>query len=128
MKILSYVGGHPVNVYSGATFDASVRKYRGGEKVLEIPYAGRMLSAKVSQTAAEPVEIDGVEIPTQTPQVFADVDSIPSAQECDLCIVSAMYVAACKALGYDTSRLLTMGGTVVDDDGRIIGVVGFNRN
>ena len=128
MRILSFVGGHPVNVISGAVFDPAVRKYRGGEKVCEIPFSGRMLSAKVSQTEAEPVVIDGISIPTMTPQVFADVDPIPSADECDFCIVSAMYVAACKSLGIDTSRLLTMGGTVVDDDGRVIGVVGFNRN
>ena len=128
MKVLSFVGGHPVNVIASAVYDASIRKYRGGVKVMEIPYAGKMLSAKVSQTEAEPVVIDGISIPTMTPQVFADVDPIPSADECDFCIVSAMYVAACKSLGIDTSRLLTMGGTVVDDDGRVIGVIGFNRN
>lgn len=128
MTIKSFVGGHSVSVFAGSTFDPSIRKYKGGEKVAEIPFSGRMLSAKARQDAAEPVEFEGVSIPTQTPQIWESVDPIPSVEECDFCLVSAMYVAACKALGMDTSRLLTMGGTVVSDDGKILGTVGFNRN
>lgn len=127
MIIKSFVGGHTVNVFEGAIYDPAIRKYRGGRCVATIPFAGRMLSAKVSQTIAAPVEYEGVEIPTLTPQIFTDVDPIPE-DGADFYIVSAMYVNARKALGLDTSKLLTMGGTVVDDDGKIVGVVGFNRN
>lgn len=128
MKISSYVGGHAVNVYTGASFDPSVRKYRGGELIATIPFSGRMLSAKAAQESADPVVVDGIEIPTMSAQKWVAVDPIPDESECDYCIVSAMYVAACKALGFNTSRLLTMANTVVDADGRVIGVTGFNRN
>ena len=33
-----------------------------------------------------------------------------------------------KALGRDTSRLLTVGGTVVDESGKVIGAAWLNRN
>lgn len=128
MKIMSFVGGHEVNVIAGAEFDPAIRKYRGGSVVAVIPFSGRMLSAKAEQKLADPVVFDGVEIPTNTPQEWTSVDELPSTEECDLCIVSAMYVAACKALGRDTSRLLTMANTVVDEAGRVVGVTGFNRN
>lgn len=128
MKILSYIGGHSVNVYANCEFDPSVRKYRGGQVVATIPFSGKMLSAKARQEEAEPVTINGVEIPTQTPQIWDSVDPIPDESEADYCIVSAMYASACKALGMNTSRLLTMGGTVVDENGRVCGTIGFNRN
>lgn len=128
MKVQSYVGGHAVNVVEGAVFDPKVRKYRGGEVVLSIPFSGRMLNAKAVQKDAEPLTIEGVQVKTLSPQIWESVDPIPDASEADLCIVSAMYVAACKALGLDTSRLLTMAGTVVDGEGNVVGVTGFNRN
>ena len=43
-------------------------------------------------------------------------------------MVSAVYLTACKALGRDTSRLLTVGGTVVDESGKVIGAAWLNRN
>lgn len=128
MVIKSFVGGHSVKVFRGCEYDDSSRKYRGGELIAEIPYSGRMLSATIRQSSAEPIDYLGAEIPTQTPQVFETVDPLPSEQECDYCIVSAMYVAACKQLGIDTSRLLTIGTPVVDADGRIIGACGLSRN
>lgn len=126
--IKSYVGGHAVNVVKGATFDPAIRKYRGGEVVVSIPFSGRMLNARAVQQAAEPLSIGGVMVPTMTPQLWESVDPIPGPEEADFCIVSAMYLSACKALGLDTSRLLTMANTVVDGEGHILGVTGFNRN
>lgn len=128
MIIKSFVGGHSLCIYTDCEYDAAIRKYRGGHKTVEIPYSGKMLSATIKQNNAEPIIFEDMEIPTQTPQVFEDVDPIPSKEECDYCIVSAMYVAACKSLGLDTSRLLTIGIPVVDDDNRVIGCVGLNRN
>lgn len=126
-KVLSCVGGHPVNVFSGAEFDTSIRKFRGGNKIAEIPYAGFMLSAKAEQADDEPIVVEGVEVPTKSPQKWVSVDPLPEGND-TLYIVSAMYVAACKELGLPTDRLLTVGQTVVDDSGRVIGCVGFNRN
>lgn len=128
MVIKSYVGGHGVKVFTGCTYDPAIRKYRGGRLAVEIPYSGRMLSAKVSQENAEPIFFDGVSIPVKTAQVFQSVDEIPGEDECDYCVVSAMYVAACKALGLDTSRLLTIGAPVADENGHVIGTVFLNRN
>lgn len=125
-KIGSFVGNHDVVVYAGAQLDTTIRKYRGGTPVATIPFAGKMLSAKVSQDAAEPICIDGVEIPTRTSQQFTAVDPLPEGY--DYYIVSAMYVAACRAIGMPTDRLLTIDGTVVDDDGKVVGCTGFNRN
>lgn len=128
MTIKSFVGGHPVCIYADCVFDPSIRKYRGGRKIAEIPYSGRMLSAVVSQSNAEPLDFNGVPVPSKTPQIFEDVDPIPSEEECDLCIVSAMYVAACKYLGKDTSRLLTIGAPVVDEHNRVVGTCFLNKN
>ena len=126
--IKSYVGGHDINVYSGCTFDPKVRKYRGGELAAVIPYAGNMLSAKFSPAKKEIISVGNAEIILKSPQEFTDVDPLPAGNSDDLYVVSALYVAACKALGKDTSRLLTIGDTVVDDMNRVIGCVDFNRN
>ena len=128
MSIKSFVGNHPVCVFADCEYDPAIRKYRGGRLVAEIPYSGKMLSAHLAQSEAEPVVVGGVAIPTMSPQVFSGVDAIPGEDECDYCIVSALYVAACKALGRPTDRLLTIGGTVVDDTGRTVGCCSLNRN
>lgn len=128
MTVKSFVGGHALRIFSECEYDPSIRKYRGGKMIAEIPYSGRMLSASFNQDAAEPVEYDGHMIPTLTPQIFNSVDELPDESECEYCIVSALYVAACKALGRDTSRLLTIGLPVVDDAGRTIGCCALNRN
>lgn len=126
--IKSYVGGHDVNVYKGSIYDPKIRKYRGGELITIIPYAGKMLSAKVAPATSETIRFDDMDIVLKSPQKFIDVDSIPEGTEDDLFVVSALYVAACKALGKDTSRLLTIGDTVVDDMNHVIGCINFNRN
>lgn len=128
MTIKSYVGNHPIRIYAGCVYDPTIRKYRGGRVIAEIPYSGRMLSASVAQSEDEGVPFGKAIIPTMTQQVFTGVDEIPPVEECDLCVVSALYVAACRSLGRDTSRLLTIGGVVVDEEGRTVGAVNLNRN
>lgn len=128
MIIKSFVGGHPLRIFTDCVYDESIRKYRGGRLVAEIPYSGRMLSAKTRQEDTEPISFNGILIPVKTPQIFEGVDPIPGTSECDYCIVSAMYVAACKSLGIDTSRLLTIGDPVVDKEGYVIGTMSLNRN
>lgn len=128
MIIKSFVGGHSLRIFTDCLYDESIRKYRSGRLVAEIPYSGRMLSAKVKQDSAEPIKFNGVLIPVKTPQFFESVDPIPDKDECDYCIVSAMYVTACKSLGIDTSRLLTIGEPVVDENGVVIGTISLNKN
>lgn len=128
MIIKSFVGGHSLRIFTDCIYDESIRKNRGGRVAAEIPYSGRMLSAKARQYDAEPIKFNGVFIPVKTPQIFESVDPIPSKDECDYCIVSAMYVAACKSLGVDTSRLLTIGEPVVDENGAVIGTISLNKN
>ena len=128
MKIKSYVGGHDIDIYKDCIYDPKIRKYRGGEKVATIPYGGRMLSACTApQMELEPIQMDGGSIPVHSALVFEQVDPLPEPEECDLCVVSAMYVNACKALGIETSRLLTVGGTGVDEAGKVIGTCWLNR-
>ena len=85
-------------------------------------------AAEDAKESAEEINYEGVSIPTNTPQIFEDVDPIPPEEECDFCIVSAMYVAACKSLGINTKRLLTIGAPVVDEENRVIGTCSLNRN
>ncbi len=117
-----------MKIYSDSVYDPSIRKHRGGKVAAVIPYSGRMLSAVIAQSPAEPLVYNGVLIPVNAPQVFIEADPIPTDDECDYCVVSAMYVAACKVLGIDTSRLLTIGEPVADDEGKVIGAVSLNRN
>lgn len=128
MKIRSYVGGHPVSIYEGASFDPSIRKYRGGKCMAVIPYGGRMLSAQTALQTEQTLELDGCSIPVRSPQRWVSVDPLPSADECDYALVSAQYVAACRELGQDTSRLLTIGGVVADEEGRVVGAAWLNQN
>ncbi len=128
MTVKSFVGGHDLRIFADCEYDPAIRKYRGGRLVAVIPYSGRMLSARIAQDPADPVEIDGDMIPTFTPQRYESVDELPPVDECDFCIVSALYVAARRSLGLDTSRLLTIGLPVVVDEGRIVGCCALNRN
>ena len=129
MKIRSYVGGHDVVIFRGAVYDAATRKYRGGVPAVVIPYAGRMLSARAKpQEELAPIRMDGQAIPVRSALQWESVDPIPDQSECEYALVSVMYVSACKDVGVDTSRLLTTGGSVVDDAGKTIGAVWLNRN
>lgn len=128
MTIKSFVGGHDVNVYTDCIFDENTRKFTGGRLLTVIPYSGRMLNAKTQNPTTDTIDFNGTGIPVNSPQVFEAIDPIPPESECDFCIVSAMYVAACKSLGIDTSRLLTIGGPVTGEGGYVIGTTCFNRN
>lgn len=128
MKLCSYVGGHPVRLYADAVYDPAIRKYRGGRIVATIPYSGRMLSATALPQTEQLLSLNGAAVPVRSPQRWQTVDPLPPAEECDFALVSAQYAAACRALGLDTSRLLTIGGVVVDEAGRTVGAAWLNRN
>ena len=127
-RILSFVGGHDIEVYENCCFDKETRKFKGGTHVATIPFSGRVLNAKIIQEDADDILSDGMILHTKTKPIYTDVDAIPGEDVCDYCIVSNLYVVACKELGIDTSRLLTIGGSVADDKGNVIGVCYFNRN
>lgn len=127
MKVVSYVGGHDVVVYRDAVYDPSIRKYRGGMPVAVIPYSGQMLSAAARPAREEMLLLNGVDVPVHEAAEWDHVDPLPGPETCDFALVSAMYAAACRELGLETSRLLTIGGVVVDDAGRTIGCAWLNR-
>lgn len=127
MEIISYMG--VIDIYKDAEYDSSIGVFRGGVKVAEIPYAGHSLYVKTEQVDDEPIVVEGVEIPTESPLKWISVDPLPEGDDPDtMYIVPMYYVAACKELGLPTDKLLTMGQPVVDDTGRFIGCVAFIRN
>lgn len=129
MKIRAYVGGHDIAIFEGAVYDPACRKYRGGACIARIPYAGRMLSAQAApQQELPPLVWEGRQIPVRSALCWRSVDPMPPQEECDYAVVSVPYVTACKAMGMDTSRLLTIGGSVVDEKGRVIGACWLNQN
>ncbi len=124
-KIINCMGGHEVNIIQGAVYNDSIRKYVGGQQVLSIPFSGTMLSANIVEEQTAAIDVDGINIPTVTKRCIS-VDQIPNTE--DYFIVSVMYVNACKELKLDTSHLLTVGNSVVDEKGKVIGVIGLCRN
>ena len=114
-------------IYKDAVYDPSIRKYRGGTPVAVVPYSGRMLSASAKPAPEEMLLLNGVEVPVHGASEWDHVDPLPAPEECDFALVSAMYAAACRELNVDTSRLLTIGGVVVDDAGRTVGCAWLNR-
>lgn len=118
---------HDVNIVAGATFDASIRKYRGGEVVLTIPSSG-MVNAVSNDTPAADVIVGGVSV-SSIKKIWTSVDALPEYDEDTMFIVSGLYVSACCELGLPTANLLTVGNMVVAEDGRtIVGCVGLVRN
>ena len=121
---------HPVSLVQGATFDTSIRKYRGGIVVKTIPSSGMVSAISSKQEEMDPIVTDdGVFIPTCSAPKWVWVDPIPEFPEGSMYIVSTMYVTAYRELGLPTHRLLTVGPAVVGDDGHsIVGCVSLVRN
>lgn len=115
---------HTVSVIEGSIYDPSIGKSRGGKEILRFPASGIVATAKSSVELAEPVEVDGIAIPT-CKRSFSTLSDLP--QEGDLYIVSSVFAQAAKDLGEDTSKLLSPYGTVVGTDGKVIGCTGLVR-
>ena len=122
MSIVNYTP-HTVSVYEGATYNPAIRKYEGGTLTRCIPSCGVVLNARMDTTPVGDVE----GVPCVRAHVV-DVDPAPAFGPGDYFIVSTIYVNACKALGFDTSHMLTVDGAVVDSEGHVVGCVGFRRN
>lgn len=109
---------HDVTLIANAIFDPTIRKYRGGEIVVTIPSSGMVSAKSTPSPEMDPLVCDGVPIPTMGAPRWEGVDPLPEGG--DYYIVSALYVSACRELGLPTDRLLTIGNTVVGEDGRTI--------
>ena len=124
MEIRNYTP-HPVHIYKDAEFDLSIRKYRGGTKIGTFPSVG-MLSAKMTEKIVSTRE-DGI-VFKRTEIVGCDEYPINFEGSDTYLIVSQLYLSAAKQMGWDTSHLLTIGGAVVDDAGRVIGAAFLTMN
>lgn len=112
---------HSINIYSGSEFDPKIRKYRGGHITQIIESNGVLLNARIQEIDDEP--ING--IMTKLSSIIS-ADTIPD--DGNYHIVSQLYLSAARQSGWDTSRLLTIGGAVVDDAGCTIGASFLIRN
>ena len=112
---------HAVNIIEEAKFSPPIRKYRGGKILTTFAPSGRLLNARMGEDESTP--IDGV--PTKRMAILS-ADPIPEGD--DFYIVSQLYLAAAREMGWNTTRLLTIGGAVVDDDGHIVGASFLIRN
>ena len=117
MKLINCTGNHAVNIVVGASYDASTRKYVGGEIALTIEPSGTMLSAKFEEVPGEPLIVNDIEVPTSVKKLVS-CDPVPTANEDTYFIVSMLYKNAVAEMGGDTSHLLTTNGCVVADDGK----------
>lgn len=112
---------HYVNIFSGAEFDPIIQKYRGGSFERTIEPSGVLLNAKIQEIDDEP--IDGIAT-KRTSIISAD----PIPDDGNYHIVSQLYLSAARQSGWDTSRLLTIGGAVVDYVDHTIGASFLIRN
>jgi hypothetical protein len=100
---------HAINVVTGASFNANIRKYTGGTVVLSIPSNG-MLNAKIN--AVDLPAVDGIPCFGKS---FSGVDSLPDGY--DIYIVSALYSSAAIKAGMNMSKIYTVADPVMSDDG-----------
>ena len=100
---------HAINVVEGSTFNASIRKYVGGNVVLSIPSNG-MLNAKIN--AVDLPAIDGIPCFDKS---FTGVDPLPEGF--DIYIVSALYASAAARNNVNMSKVYTVADPVYTEDG-----------
>ena len=97
--------------------------YRGEEKI-EIPPSGTIARVEVKQEKVG--ELDGIPVHKST---FGDVEGLPEPKENTIYIVSTVVLQALKAKGIERKDLVapdtTPSGAVRDEEGRIVGVRGF---
>lgn len=127
-KVINCVGGHDIDVYDGCVFDENSRKYTGGVKIGSIPFSGKILNVDFKLKDSASIISHDTVLNTKERQRIIRISELPPAEEYDFCIVSNTYLSACKELGIDTSKLLTIEGSVIDDNGKVIGAYFFNRN
>jgi hypothetical protein len=124
---------HSIKIVTGSEYDPKVRKHLVTSHtvtVCELPASGQLLNARIERTPAESVlctEMTVGGIPTVA-TAYPAVDPLPEGGA--WVIVSAMYVAARKALSLSTETCLTVGEAVYSSatDPKPVGVLNLNRN
>ena len=126
MKILNYTP-NTISIYSGADLDPKTKKWKGGRLINTFPSVG-ILNARMEEIT-EYIKEDGI-IFKRTRIVDYSCDELPILPEGTntYFIVTRVYLAVAKRKGWDTSHLLTVGGSVVDDAGNAIGTAFLNMN
>lgn len=122
MRILNY-SGENVRLYEKVEYDYDYRCYVEGEfgrPYIEFPSKGHLEArSEAPKHGSEcKVNCNGVSIPMKLYPQWKDVDALPVGDddEFTLIIVTDEYVRACEYLGIPTTKLLTVGPAVVDED------------
>lgn len=126
LKLKNYTP-HEVIIFSNTVFDSTVRKNRltdDSEVILTLPSNG-ILNAQMEEVKDDDLS-DALGVPVIKKNVVS-IDDIPAGQDI---IVSFPFATAAKAAGAipEGTRLFTINGAVVDDDGKIIGSAGLVLN
>jgi len=98
-----------------------------GNVVLSIAPTGVVARAKQVDKSAGEVEFGGITIPVITTE-FGAPEDLPEPTEGVGLIVSVLTVSAARFVGRPTSDLYTVGQTVRDAEGKIIGARALVRN
>ena len=126
MEILNYTP-NTVNVYSGADLDPTTKKWKGGHLINTFPSVG-ILNARMEEIT-EYIKEDGIIFKrTRIVDYSCDELQILDQDSNTYFIVTRVYLAVAKEKGWDTSHLLTVGDTVVDDDGNAVPTAFLNMN
>ena len=126
MEILNYTP-NTIHIYSGADLDPKTKKRKGCHLISTFPSVG-ILNARLEEIT-EYIKEDGI-IFKRTRIVGSSCDELPILDQDSntYFIVTRVYLAVAKQKGWDTSHLLTVGGTVVDDAGNVVGTTFLNMN
>ena len=122
MRILNY-SGENVRLYEKMEYNSDYKCYVEGEHgrpYIEFPSKGILEAhSEAPRNGSEcTVNCNGLSIPMKPCPKWIDVDALPVGDddEFTLIIVTDEYVRACEYLGIPTTKLLTVGAAVVDED------------
>ena len=122
MRILNY-SGENVRLYEKMEYDSDYHCYVEGEfgrPYIEFPSKGHLEARSEAPRHGWKCKVNcnGVFIPMKFYPQWKDVDALPVGDddEFTLIIVTDEYVRACEYLGISTTKLLTVGPAVVDED------------
>ena len=122
MRILNY-SGEDVHLYEKMEYDSDYHCYVEGEHgrpYIAFPSKGILEARSEAPKHGSDCKVNcnGVSIPMKLYPKWKDVDALPVGDddEFTLIIVTDEYVRACEYLGIPTTKLLTVGPAVVDED------------
>lgn len=122
MRILNY-SGENVRLYEKMEYNSDYKCYVEGEHgrpYIEFPSKGILEAySEAPRNGSEcTLNCNGMSIPMKPYPKWIEVDALPVGDddEFTLIIVTDEYVRACEYLGIPTTKLLTVGAAVVDED------------